>query len=115
MKNSCLYDILFAAEMNAERGLPDMLLAIHIGNARISLGVTDLAGERGLLFCAACVLPQWIFYSMAYGMILVYWFHWPQKQWNHVKTVFVILMFSVGIIVEIYVNPLLLKWVIRMM
>ena len=54
MKNSCLYDILFAAEMNAERGAPDMLLAIHIGNARITLGVTDLVGERGLLFCAAC-------------------------------------------------------------
>ncbi len=72
-------------------------------------------GAKGLLFCGTCIFPQWIFYSMAYGMLLIYWFHWPQRQWNHVKTVFVVLMFSVGMIVEIYVNPLLVKWAIRMM
>lgn len=71
-------------------------------------------GVKGILFWASCIFPQWIFYSMAYGMMLVYWFHWPQRQWNYVKTIFVILMFSVGMIVEIYVNPILVKGVIRM-
>ena len=71
-------------------------------------------GGKGILFCLGVLLPHGIFYSLAIGMLLTYWFHAPRKEWNRVKTIFVILMFLLGILVETYVNPFLLKFMIRM-
>ena len=80
-------------------------------------GITNVAavlqlGMKGVLLCAVGVLPQGIFYTAQYAMLFIYWFRFPEKQWNRTKTIFVITMFLVGIIVEIYVNPILMKWVV---
>lgn len=71
-------------------------------------------GIKGILLCFIGILPQGIFYGMAYGMLFTYWFHFPERKWNRVKTIFVILMFMAGIMVETYVNPFLIKLFIRM-
>ena len=81
-------------------------------------GVTNVAavlqlGMKGIVLCIAGVFPQILFYAVQYAMLLDYWFRFPEKQWNRAKTVFIITMFLVGIIVEIYVNPILMKWVVE--
>ena len=69
-------------------------------------------GIKGILLCIAGSLPQGIFYGAQYGILFTYWYRYPERQWNRVKTVFVITMFLVGIIVETYVNPIFVKWII---
>lgn len=70
-------------------------------------------GIKGILFCLFGLLPQMIFYGMAYGVLLSYWYYFPERKWSRMKTIFVIVMFSVGIITEVYINPLLVKGIVR--
>lgn len=70
-------------------------------------------GAKGILICIAGMFPQGIFYGMAYSMLFVYWFRYPEREWNRTKMLFVIVMFLTGILVETYVNPIVLKGIIR--
>lgn len=71
-------------------------------------------GIKGILFCIVALFPHMVFYGMAYGIILLYLYHYPRKQWNVSKTVFVILMLFLGVVLETYVNPFLMRWVLKM-
>ena len=72
-------------------------------------------GIKGILLCITGILPQGIFYAMGYGMLFAYWFRYPQTRWNRAKLLFVIIMFLAGILLETYVNPVLVKLVIKML
>lgn len=72
-------------------------------------------GMKGIFLCFAGMFPQMIFYGFLYGMLFVHWFRFPEKQWNRTKMIFVILMFVVGMVLEIYVNPMIVKFVIRIL
>lgn len=72
-------------------------------------------GMKGILLCIAGVFPQGIFYGMMYGMLFVHWFRYPERQWNRAKFIFVTILFLLGIIVETYVNPLIVKGVIKIL
>lgn len=72
-------------------------------------------GIKGILLCISGLFPQMLFYGFMYGMLFTYWFHYPARQWNRTKTLFVFLMFVVGLILEIYVNPLIVKYIIRIL
>ena len=69
-------------------------------------------GIKGLLFCFAGLFPQMIFYVFLYGILFVHWFHYPEQQWNRTKTLFTVVLFVIGIILEVYVNPMVVKFVI---
>ena len=72
-------------------------------------------GIKGILLCIVGVLPQGIFYGMMYIMLLANWFQYSGSRWNKTKIVFVIIMFVAGIILETYVNPAFVKFVIRIL
>lgn len=72
-------------------------------------------GIKGLLLCIAGLFPQLLFYGFLYGMLFIYWFHYPARQWNRTKTLFIILTFVIGLILEIYVNPLVVKYIISIL
>lgn len=72
-------------------------------------------GIKGILLCVTGILPQGIFYVMAYSMLFAYWFRYPESRWNKTKLFFVIIMFLAGMILEAYVNPALVKLVIKML
>ena len=72
-------------------------------------------GIKGILLCIAGILPQGIFYAMGYGMLLAYWFRYPNSRWNRAKLLFVVIMFLVGIVLETYANPVLVKLIIKML
>lgn len=70
-------------------------------------------GAKGILFAIASVIPHGLFYGMSYAMIFTYWFTYPTGKWNRMKLIFVITMFLMGIILETYVNPPLMKWIMK--
>lgn len=69
-------------------------------------------GIKGLLLCFAGLFPQMLFYGFLYWMLFVHWFHYPERQWNRTKTLFTIILFVIGIILEVYVNPIIVKFFI---
>lgn len=95
------------------------VVAVCLGLAGFVMGVLTVSavlqlGMKGILFCITGLLPQGIFYGIVCSVLFIYWYWYPARQWNKVKTIFVVLMFAVGVLVETYVNPLLMKWVIKM-
>lgn len=76
-----------------------MSAGILISTAVLSMGI------RGSFLCLAGVFPQFIFYIPAYLILLWYCWAYPKSPWNRQKTVFVLTALAVGILLEIYVNP----------
>lgn len=84
------------------------------------LGIFSVAsvlqlGIKGLLLCFAGLFPQMICYVIAYSILFVYWYRFPSRSWNRAKTAFVITAFLLGIILEAYVNPIIVKFAIRIL
>lgn len=66
-------------------------------------------GVKGIILCIVGVLPQFILYIPAYVVLLWYAMTASISIWNRQKTVFVVLMMAMGIVLEGYINPLLLQ------
>ena len=47
------------------------------------------------------------------GGLLWYFFQYPKVEWNRMKTLVFFLLTAVGVLLECYVNPVLLKWMIK--
>ena len=82
------------------------------GGILLSEAVTQL-GMKGSLLCIAGILPQSLFYIPAAFIFLKYCWNYPQSQWNRQKTRFVCILFLLGILSEIYLNPCLIQWMAR--
>lgn len=80
------------------------LAGIYVVSAVIQLGV------KGILFCVISMFPHMLLYALAYGMVLTYFNAYPKQQWNHAKTIFVVLMMFVGMMLETYVSSGVIKW-----
>lgn len=69
----------------------------------------DGLGLKGSLLCAVSVLPQFLFYVPACVILLWYCLSAPRTRWNRQKTVFLIATMAAGILLELYVNPVLVR------
>lgn len=78
------------------------------GGVLISSAAAGL-GIRGTFLCVTALLPQFLCYIPAYLILLWYCYSAPRTQWNRQKTIFLVLAMSVGIILELYVNPVLVR------
>ena len=74
----------------------------------ISAAVLNM-GIKGSILCLVGLFPQFLLYIPAYVVLLWYCYTVPQTHWNLQKTIFVSLAMSVGIILEMYVNPIIVK------
>lgn len=74
----------------------------------ISAAVLNM-GIKGSILCLVGLFPQFLLYIPAYVVLLWYCYTVPQTHWNRQKTIFVSLAMSVGIILEMYVNPIIVK------
>lgn len=72
-------------------------------------------GIRGIALCLAGITPQFFFYIPAYIVLIWYFYTYPQSRWNNSKTMFVILAFLIGIVLEGYANPILMKAFIKIL
>lgn len=78
------------------------------GGVLISLAAAEM-GIKGSILCIVGVLPQFLFYIPAYLVLLWYAYAYPSCQWNRQKTIFISFMMAAGLILEVYVNPLLVR------
>lgn len=78
------------------------------GGILISAAAAEL-GIKGCLLCVTALFPQFLFYIPAFLILLWYCCSAPQTRWNRQKTIFVVLMMSLGLILELYVNPIIVK------
>lgn len=70
-------------------------------------------GARGILLCLAGVFPQVIFYLLGYAVLLWYLYQYPQSRWDKGKTAFVVIMMAAGVLTEAYLNPMVVKEMMR--
>ncbi len=89
-----------------------LFLGFSVGTL-VVLAVLQL-GISGILLCVLGMLPQGIFYGIGGYILITYWYHYPNQRWNYAKGVFVIAMLSVGVVMEVYVNPMIVKWAIQL-
>lgn len=66
-------------------------------------------GIKGILLCITGMMPQFLLYIPAYIILLWYSFTYPIVKWNIQKSIFTGLSLLVGIILEAYVNPILME------
>lgn len=76
---------------------------ILISTAVLSMGI------RGSFLCIAGIFPQFVFYIPAYLILLWYCWSYPGSRWNRQKTLFVVMALAMGILMEIYVNPSIVR------
>lgn len=74
----------------------------------LSMAVLD-KGIKGSLLCLVGIFPQFLLYIPAYMVAIWYGYTYPQNKWNTQKSVFVGLAMVVGVILEAYVNPMLMQ------
>lgn len=78
------------------------------GGMLLAMGAFSL-GVKGVLLCITGMLPHFLFYIPAYAVLLWYAMTAPYNRWNRQKTIFVVLMMGMGLVLEGYVSPVLVK------
>ena len=66
-------------------------------------------GVKGIVLCLIGFVPHFIFYILAYMVLLWHLYSYPKKKWDTAKTIFVIVAMIIGVILEVYINPILMK------
>lgn len=78
------------------------------GGMLLAMGAFSL-GLKGVLLCITGMLPHFLFYIPAYTVLLWYAMMAPRSTWNRQKTIFVVWMMGMGLVLEGYVSPVLMK------
>ena len=61
------------------------------------------------ILCLIALIPHFVFYAAGYIVLLWYLFTYPEAKWNLSKTVSMLLFVAVGILLECYVNPIIME------
>ena len=59
--------------------------------------------------------PAIYFYVPAYLLLIRYYYRYPQSEWNGTKTGFTVMMIVVGILSEVYLNPGIVRWFVKVL
>ncbi|WP_461812842.1 stage II sporulation protein M [Faecalimonas sp.] len=70
-------------------------------------------GMKGIMLFVIGTMPQFLFYVLGYALVIWYLYIYPMSKWNYSKTVFLFSMIVLGVIMEVYVNPILMKMFVR--
>ena len=79
----------------------------------LSVAAVLRMGLCGMLLCIAGIFPQYIFYVPAYLLLIRYYYRYPQSEWNGTKTGFTVMMIVAGILSEVYLNPGIVRWFVK--
>lgn len=66
-------------------------------------------GVKGIVLCLIGLIPHFICYVAAYMIVLWHLLQYPQSRWNGTKMMGCLLLMLAGILLESYVNPILLE------
>lgn len=70
-------------------------------------------GILGIVLCLAAVTPQIFFYFAAYLILLRHMYCSQSFKWDSVKIIAFALFFFTGLVLEGYVNPVLMKMLLK--
>lgn len=70
-------------------------------------------GVKGIILCLISLTPQILCYVAAYLMLLWFLYAYPSVRWNPSKTVCFVLFLLVGIVLEAYINPVIMKMFLK--
>lgn len=73
----------------------------------LSMAVLSM-GIKGSILCIIGIFPQFLLYIPAYMVVIWYSYTYPKNKWNTQKSVFVAMMMAAGLILEAYINPVLM-------
>ena len=95
-----------------------LLMPIVVSGSAFSIGILLTVavikmGMKGVLLCIVSVVPQTICYVPAYLVLLIYCMQYPSGQWSRQKTVFVFGMLMIGMIIEAYLTPVIVRSILR--
>ncbi len=79
------------------------------GGGMIMTSAVLKMGIKGLILCLIALTPHFIFYAAGYMVLLWYLYTCPESKWNMAKTVSMILFITVGVLLECYVNPIIME------
>jgi len=83
------------------------LFGIFLSNAIIAQAFV------GIILCLVMLFPHILFYIWGYYLILGNYYRYPEQRWNVQKILICILFFLIGILSETYINPWLVKGILR--
>lgn len=66
-------------------------------------------GVKGIILCLVGMLPHFVLYIPGYVVLLWFALTAPGSRWSRQKTVFVVLSMAMGVVLEGYINPILMK------
>ncbi len=107
--------LLFCLVFTKLRKLSTVLCAVWTGFS-CGMLISTAAIEKGIRGCVVClgaVFPQILCYIPAYFVVIWYGYTFPKTRWNIQKTLFVCLAMGIGIILELYANPTIMKYVLQ--
>lgn len=70
-------------------------------------------GVKGIVLCLAAMFPQMALYMVGYAILLTGLYYYPKINWNFQKTIAVLLAICIGIALECYINPVLVKMFLK--
>lgn len=70
-------------------------------------------GAKGIFLCLVAMMPQMLLYAAGYAVLLTGMYYYPKIGWNYQKTIAVLLAICIGIALEYYMNPILVKMFLK--
>ncbi len=84
------------------------LFGVLLANAIIWQGIA------GIVICLVLLIPHMPFYAMGYYIILFQFYRHTEQRWNVRKIIVCITIFLIGIVLEVYINPWLVKGILNL-
>lgn len=81
-------------------------------SGRLLVSAILLQGIKGICLYIAVAFPHMVFYLFAYLILVFHLFSDRKQRWNKLKTIVLVLLFSLGIGCEVYINPQIVKRII---
>ena len=88
------------------RSIPLVILAVLCtAIARLQL--------KGIVLCLVALVPHGLLYAAGYLLLFRYMLGYPLVRWQIQKTVKLVLIMSVGMLMEYYVNPVIVHMFLK--
>ncbi len=70
-------------------------------------------GVKGIILCLLSLTPHFVCYAAGYLMLLWFLYAYPKVRWNLSKTACFALFMLTGLVLECYVNPVIMKMFLK--
>lgn len=80
---------------------------------RIIVAAIIEQGIRGVGLCMTLFFPHMLFYVIIYAILISHLYNERKRKWEKIQVAAIVLFLALGIVGEVYVNPRILKRILR--